>query len=54
MQRAEKSDGKFVVHSNDDTLSTEDMALGYEQLMRERISGSPIIARSEAIFMSQT
>ena len=34
MQRAEKSDGKFVVHSNDDTLSTEDMALGYEQLMR--------------------
>jgi transposase len=31
---AEKLDGKFVVHSNDDTLSAEDMALGYKQLMR--------------------
>ena len=30
----EKLDGKFVVHSNDDTLSAEDMALGYKQLMR--------------------
>jgi hypothetical protein len=29
----EKLDGKFVVHSNDDTLSAEDMALGYKQLM---------------------
>lgn len=27
-------DGKFVVHSNDDTLSAEDMALGYKQLQR--------------------
>jgi hypothetical protein len=27
-------DGKFVVHSNDDTLSAEDLALGYKQLMR--------------------
>jgi transposase len=27
-------DGKFVVHSNDDTLTAEDMALGYKQLMR--------------------
>ena len=34
VQRAEKMDGKFVVHSNDDTLSAEDMALGYKQLMR--------------------
>jgi hypothetical protein len=32
--RAEKHDGKFVVHSNDDTLNAEDMALGYKQLMR--------------------
>ena len=30
----ERLDGKFVVHSNDDTLSPEDMALGYKQLMR--------------------
>lgn len=30
----EKLDGKFVVHSNDDTLSAEDMALGYKQLQR--------------------
>ncbi len=34
VKRAEKHDGKFVVHSNDDTLSAEDMALGYKQLMR--------------------
>lgn len=27
-------DGKFVVHSNDDTLNAEDLALGYKQLMR--------------------
>ena len=31
---AEKHDGKFIVHSNDDTLTAEDMALGYKQLMR--------------------
>jgi transposase len=30
----ERLDGKFVVHSNDDTLSAEDMALGYKQLQR--------------------
>ena len=30
---AEKRDGKFVVHSNDDTLTAEDLALGYKQLM---------------------
>lgn len=27
-------DGKFVVHGNDDTLTPEDMALGYKQLQR--------------------
>ena len=27
-------DGKFVVHRNNDTLSGEDMALGYKQLQR--------------------
>lgn len=31
---AERLDGKFVVHTNDDTLSAEDMALGYKQLQR--------------------
>ena len=30
----EKLDGKWVVTSNDDTLSPEDLALGYKQLMR--------------------
>jgi len=30
----ERLDGKWVVHSNDDTLIAEDMALGYKQLMR--------------------
>ena len=30
----EKLDGKFVVHSNDDSLSAQDLALGYKQLMR--------------------
>jgi len=34
VKRAARYDGKFVVHSNDDTLSAEDMALGYKQLMR--------------------
>jgi len=34
IRQAEKLDGRFVVHSNDDTLSAEDMALGYKQLMR--------------------
>jgi hypothetical protein len=31
---AERTDGKYIVHSNDDTLSAEDLALGYKQLMR--------------------
>ncbi|MDQ5941633.1 MAG: hypothetical protein QG572_446 [Pseudomonadota bacterium] len=30
----ERFDGKFVVHGNDDTLSAEDMALGYKQQQR--------------------
>ena len=34
VQAAERLDGKFVVHGNDDTLSAEDMALGYKQLQR--------------------
>jgi len=34
VHQAAKLDGKFVVHSNDDTLSAEDMALAYKQLMR--------------------
>lgn len=34
VKQEEKLDGKFVVHSNDDTLSVEDLALGYKQLMR--------------------
>jgi len=34
VKKEEKLDGKFVVHSNDDTLSSEDMALGYKQLQR--------------------
>jgi transposase len=34
VKAAEKLDGKFVVHSNDDSLSAEDVALGYKQLLR--------------------
>ena len=34
LQAAERLDGKFVVHGNDDTLTPEDMALGYKQLQR--------------------
>lgn len=34
IEEAEKYDGKWVVTSNDDTLSPEDLALGYNQLMR--------------------
>jgi transposase len=34
IKTAERYDGKFVVHGNDDTLSAEDMALGYKQLLR--------------------
>ncbi len=31
---AARLDGKFVVYSNDDTLSAADLALGYKQLQR--------------------
>lgn len=34
VKEAERFDGKFVVHSNDDSLSAADMALGYKQLQR--------------------
>jgi hypothetical protein len=33
-QAAEQLDGQFVVHSNDDSLSPADLALGYKQLQR--------------------
>lgn len=34
VKAAARLDGKFVVHSNDDTLTAEDLALGYKQLQR--------------------
>ncbi len=34
LKELERFDGKFVVHSNDDTLTAEDMALGYKQQQR--------------------
>lgn len=34
IKEAARYDGKWVVTSNDDTLSAEDLALGYKQLMR--------------------
>ena len=34
VKAAERLDGKFVVHTNDDTLSAENMALGDRQLQR--------------------
>lgn len=34
VSEAKRYDGKWVVTSNDDTLSAQDMALGYKQLMR--------------------
>lgn len=34
LKALERFDGKFVVHSNDDTLTAEDMALGYKQQQR--------------------
>ena len=30
----ERLDGKFVIHTNDDSLNPEDLALGYKQLQR--------------------
>ena len=34
VHREEKLDGKWVITSNDDSLSAEDLAMGYKQLMR--------------------
>ncbi|MDE0081373.1 MAG: transposase [Gammaproteobacteria bacterium] len=34
VKAAERRDRKFVVHTNDDTLSADGMALGYRQLQR--------------------
>ena len=34
VRAAERLDGKFVVYSNDDSLSATDIALGYKQLQR--------------------
>ena len=34
IQEAARYDGKWVITSNDDTLTAEDLALGYKQLMR--------------------
>lgn len=34
IREEERLDGKFIVHSNDDSLTPEDMALGYKQLLR--------------------
>lgn len=34
IEEAARYDGKWVITSNDDTLSAEDLALGYKQLLR--------------------
>ena len=34
IEEAERYDGKWVISSNDDTLTVEDLALGYKQLLR--------------------
>ena len=34
VKAADRFDGKFVVHSNDDTLTAEDLALSYKELYR--------------------
>jgi len=34
VKEAEHTDGKFVIQTNDDTLTPEDVALGYKQLLR--------------------
>ena len=38
----ERFDGKFVVHSNDDSLTAEDMALGYKQQQRVEEARRPL------------
>ena len=37
IREEEKLDGKWVITSNDDTLTAEDLALGYKQLMRVEV-----------------
>ena len=39
IREEEKLDGKWVITSNDDTLTAEDLALGYQQLMRVEQAG---------------
>ena len=34
IRQEEHLDGKFVVYSNDDTLTASDLAVGYKQLIR--------------------
>ena len=41
----EQLDGKFVVHSNDDSLSPADLALGYKQLQRVEEAWRPLKSR---------
>ena len=36
-QRQRYTDGKWVITSNDDTLTAEDLALGYKQLLRVEV-----------------
>lgn len=38
LREAERLDGKFVVHTNDDTLTPADLALGYKQLQRVEVA----------------
>jgi transposase len=38
VRAAERFDGKWVVHSNDDSLTAEDLALGYKQLMTVEVA----------------
>jgi hypothetical protein len=33
VREAEKYDGKYLIRTSDDTLSVEDVALGYKQLV---------------------
>jgi hypothetical protein len=39
---AEQLDGKFVVHSNDESLTPADLALGYKQLQRVEEAWRPL------------
>ena len=48
VRQAERLDGKFVVHSNDDTLTPDDLALGYKQ--SPRWNGPGICSRAGCRF----